>query len=48
MDPQRTDLKHTDDYLCSENNASTPFLAVLNDKKFLEVTLLGATVKKGF
>ena len=46
MDPQRTDLKHTDDYVCSKNNASTPFLAVLDSSKFLEVTLLVAEVKK--
>ena len=34
----RTDLKHTDYYLCSKNNATTPFLILLGDSKFLEIT----------
>ena len=47
MDPQRMDLKHTDNYPCLENNASTPFLTVL-DSKFLEITFccVGVEAKK--
>ena len=48
MDPRRTALKHTDYYLCSENNVSTPFLAVLDGSKFLEITFLYVEVKKDF
>ena len=50
MDPQKTNSKHTDNYLCSENNPSTPFLAVLDGSKFPERTFrcLEVEVKKDF
>ena len=38
MDPQKTDLKHTDNYLCSENNSSTSYLAVSDGSKFPKIT----------
>ena len=48
MDPQRTGLKHTDYYLRSENNASTPSLAVVDGSKFLRITFRCVEVKKKF
>ena len=40
MDPQITDVKHTDYYLYSENNVLNPFLAVLDGRKFFELFTL--------
>ena len=34
----RTDLKHTEYYVCSGNSALTPILAVSDGTKFLEIT----------
>ena len=50
MEHQKINLKHTDYYLCSENNASIPFSAVLNDSEFLEITscCFEVEVKKDF
>ena len=46
----KTDLKHTDYYLFSENNASTLFLALLDGSKLSEITFCFAEVevKKDF
>ena len=38
MNPQRTNLKHMEYYLCLKYNRSTLFLGLLDDRKFLETT----------
>ena len=48
MDRQRTDLKPTYNYLCLENNALTPFLAVLDGSKFPEITFRCVEMEKDF
>ena len=46
----KTDLKHTDNYLFSENNVSNPFLALLDGSNLFEITFrcVEVEVKKDF